>query len=259
MKNAADGINQMNAEDLRNEQPVLVVENLCRDYKMGNTVVPVLNNVSLRICAGETVAIVGASGAGKSTLLHVIGGLDQPTKGAVRFRGMDLYSISARQRTVLRARSIGFVFQFYHLLPELDVLENVMLPALNSNLGVLGFMRSPVFWEKTPARNNPRARAAKLLQAVGLAERAGHLPAELSGGEQQRSAVARALINDPELLLADEPTGNLDSVTGAHVLNILFELVKDRNRTLLIVTHNSDVARRCDRTLRLQDGALIAV
>ena len=245
-----------NAEDkTQNEtKPLLEVEILSRAYQMGAVVLPVLKDVSLKVFAGETVAIVGASGSVKSTLLHIIGGLDQPTRGAVRFHERDIYGMSGRQRTVLRARSIGFVFQFYHLLPELDVLENVMLPAMNSNLGFLGFS-SP---RRTLAQNSPRARALSLLQSVGLAERAVHLPAELSGGEQQRAAVARALVNEPELLLADEPTGNLDSMTGAQVLGVLFGLVRDNKRTLIMVTHNADVAARCDRVLKLRDGRLVS-
>jgi lipoprotein-releasing system ATP-binding protein len=244
---------------LPSEKPVLRVEELSRSYQMGTLVLPVLKSVSLEVFAGETVAIIGASGAGKSTLLHIIGGLDQPTRGTVRFHGKDIYAMSGRQRTVLRARSIGFVFQFYHLLPELDVLENVMLPALNSSLGLFGLAGSSFDSEQAISRASPKSRALSLLQSVGLAERSVHLPAELSGGEQQRVAVARALVNEPELLLADEPTGNLDSVTGAQVLNVLFGLVKNKSRTLLLVTHNSEIAARCDRVLKLQDGRLNAV
>ena len=247
-----------NAMNSRKEKPVVEVAALGRDYRMGTAVLSVLDNISLKVSAGETVAIIGASGAGKSTLLHIIGGLDQPTRGTVRLHERDIYAISARQRTVLRARNIGFVFQFYHLLPELDVLENVMLPAMNSNLGLLGFSRAPVQPKQTVARSSPRERALNLLQSVGLIQRAGHLPAELSGGEQQRAAVARALVNEPELLLADEPTGNLDSITGAQVLGVLFDLIRDKKRTLLMVTHNAEVAARCDRVLKLQDGSLIS-
>ncbi|MDD5482113.1 MAG: ABC transporter ATP-binding protein [Kiritimatiellae bacterium] len=238
--------------DAQTTTPILEVKNLNRSYQMGATALTVLGNVSLQVFAGETVAIIGASGAGKSTLLHIIGGLDQPTGGAVRLHGRDIYAMSGRQRTVLRARSIGFVFQFYHLLPELDVLENVMLPAMNSSLGLFGFAGRPASLDK------PGSMALKLLRSVGLAERSGHLPAELSGGEQQRVAVARALVNEPELVLADEPTGNLDSVTGAQVLNVLFGLVGDKRRTLLLVTHNAEVAARCSRVLKLKDGRLDA-
>jgi len=239
-------------------KPVLEIEELSRSYQIGATALSVLKNVSLKVFAGETVAIVGASGSGKSTLLHIIGGLDQPTSGTVHFQERDVYAMSGRQRTVLRARSIGFVFQFYHLLPELDVLENVMLPAMNSSLGLFGLAGRPVKSGKAVPPDNPRNRALNLLQSVGLTERADHLPAELSGGEQQRAAVARALVNEPELLLADEPTGNLDSKTGAQVLNVLFGLVKNDRRTLVMVTHNAEVAARCDRTLKLQDGSLFS-
>jgi lipoprotein-releasing system ATP-binding protein len=244
--------------EMQTAKPILEIENLGRDYRMGSAVLSVLDGISLKVAAGETVAIVGTSGAGKSTLLHIIGGLDQPTRGAVRFYDRDIYALSARQRTVLRARNIGFVFQFYHLLPELDVLENVMLPAMNSNLGLLGFSSRTLTARQAGARSNPRETAVNLLRSVGLAERTGHLPGELSGGEQQRAAVARALVNEPELLLADEPTGNLDSKTGAQVLNVLFSLVRDRNRTLLMVTHNTEVASRCNRVLKLQDGKLVS-
>lgn len=243
--------------DAQTAKPILEVDNLHRSYQMGAVVLSVLKNVSLKVFTGETVAIVGASGAGKSTLLHIIGGLDNPTRGTVRFHGNDIYAMSGRQRTVLRARSIGFVFQFYHLLPELDVLENVMLPAMNSSLGLFGFSGQPVQPEQAVAQDSPRNRSLNLLQSVGLVERADHLPAELSGGEHQRVAVARALVNDPELLLADEPTGNLDSVTGAQVLNVLFGLVRGKRRTLLLVTHNAEIAARCDRILKLQDGSLL--
>ena len=237
--------------DVHEEKPVLEVENLGRDYRMGVVVLSVLNNISIRVAVGETVAIIGASGAGKSTLLHIIGGLDQPTRGSVRFRGRDIYGMSARQRTVVRARSIGFVFQFYHLLPELDVLENVMLPAMNSNLGLLGFSGP----RRTLTQGNPRERAVGLLRQVGLAERAVHLPAELSGGEQQRAAVARALVNEPELLLADEPTGNLDSKSSADILG-MFQGLHQEGLTIVLVTHDPGIAKGAQRVLRLKDGNL---
>jgi len=242
--------------DVKTEESLLEVENLGRSYKVGATVLPVLKDVSLKLAAGETVAIVGASGAGKSTLLHVIGGLDQPTAGKVRFCGRDIYGMSPGQRTAFRARSVGFIFQFYHLLPELDVLENVMLPAMNSSLGLFGFACDMTGSGLASGGQRPHKRAQSLLQSVGLSGRADHLPGELSGGEQQRAAVARALINGPELILADEPTGNLDSATGGQVLDVLFGLVRDHQRTMLMVTHNAEVAGRCDRTLKLQDGVL---
>ena len=221
---------------------ILQVERLSKTYMLGQAAIPVLRDVSLAVRAGEVISIIGASGSGKSTLLHILGALDQPSGGTVRFQGRDLYALSAAQRTVVRARKIGFVFQFYHLLPELDVLENVMLPALSSagNSALIGM----------------RDRAQSLLEAVGLAGRANHLPMELSGGEQQRVALARALMNQPDLVLADEPTGNLDSVTGGQVLEFLFALTRGQRRTLVLVTHNIAVARLCDRVLELKDGCL---
>ena len=220
---------------------LLQAENLVRSFSMGNRRLDVLKGVSLAVGEGETVAITGKSGAGKSTLLHILGGLDRPTSGWVRFGGRDVFGVGDRERSAMRASRIGFVFQAYHLLPELTVRENVLLPAL----GLRGaFLRGGTL----------RARAMELLEMVGLAARAGHRPNELSGGEQQRVALARALMNEPRLLLADEPTGNLDSRTGDDVLRLLFGLVAGRGLTLLMVTHNDDVAARCSRTIVLRDG-----
>ncbi|MCX6992631.1 MAG: ABC transporter ATP-binding protein [Kiritimatiellaeota bacterium] len=221
-------------------EDILQVERLGKTYVLGQTAIPVLRDVSLTVRAGEIISIIGASGSGKSTLLHILGALDQPSGGTVRFQGRDLYALSAAQRTIVRGKHIGFVFQFYHLMPELDVLENVMLPALSGNSGGTGM----------------HDRAQSLLEAVGLAGRANHLPMELSGGEQQRAALARALMNQPDLVLADEPTGNLDSVTGGQVLEFLFALTRGQRRTLILVTHNIAVARLCDRVLELKDGCL---
>jgi len=212
-----------------------------RSFDLESRTLEVLRGVTLDVEAGETLAITGMSGAGKSTLLHVLGGLDRPTSGRVLYRGRDLYAAGDRERSAIRARKIGFVFQAYHLLPELTVLENVALPALS----VPGaFLRGAAL----------RARAAELLARVGLTERAAHRPNELSGGEQQRAALARALMNDPELILADEPTGNLDSQTGEDVLRYLFDLAAERGLTLVIVTHNEAVAARCRRHVVLRDG-----
>ncbi len=223
--------------------PLLCAENVEKTYAIERIVLPVLKGVSLTVHAGDMVSIMGASGAGKSTLLHTLGGLDQPTAGRVWFKGEDLYRLSGARRTEIRATRIGFVFQAYHLLPELDVLENVMLPAL-SRLGA---------WNGQPSL---RRRAMELLSKVGLAERAQHRPMELSGGEQQRVALARALMNDPEILLADEPTGNLDSRTGELVLHYLFELTREKGHTLVLVTHNEAVGAMCGRRLVLQDGRM---
>ena len=207
----------------------------------------VLQGVSLEVAPGEHVAILGRSGSGKSTLLNLLGGLDRPDRGhdaVVRIAGRDLLDMREGARARERARSIGFVFQSFHLLPELTILENVRLPALALPGG-----RKP---EKL-------ARARRLLEAAGLGDRLGHRPAELSGGEQQRAAVARALMNAPALLLADEPTGNLDSLTGMQVLDLVFDLSGSFFETppaLLMVTHSDAIAARCDRTLRLADGRL---
>ena len=216
-----------------------------RSFVMGARTLDVLRGVSLAVAEGESLAITGMSGAGKSTFLHVLGGLDRPTSGRVLYRGRDLYAAGDRERSAIRAQKIGFVFQAYHLLPELTVLENVLLPGLSATGA---FLRGAKL----------RAQAAELLARVGLSDRALHRPNELSGGEQQRAALARALMNGPELLLADEPTGNLDSRTGEDVLRSLFELAAERNLTLVIVTHNEAVAARCKRHVVLRDGLPVA-
>ena len=212
-----------------------------RSYAVETRTLDVLRGVDLSVAEGESLAITGMSGAGKSTLLHVLGGLDRPTSGQVLYRGRDLYALGDRERSAIRAQKIGFVFQAYHLLPELTVLENVLLPGLSAAGAFLRGQRL-------------RARAADLLARVGLTERAAHRPNELSGGEQQRAALARALMNGPELLLADEPTGNLDSKTGEDVLGYLFTLAAEHGLTLVLVTHNEAVAARCGRRLALRDG-----
>lgn len=214
-----------------------------RSFALTARQLDVLRGVNLTVAVGETLAITGLSGAGKSTLLHILGGLDRPTAGQVLYRGRDFYACRERVRAAIRAQKIGFVFQAYHLLPELSVLENVLLPGL-SLPGA--FLQGRAL----------RQRAGDLLARVGLAERQEHRPGELSGGEQQRAALARALMNRPELLLADEPTGNLDSQTGEDVLGYLFDLVREQNLTLVIVTHNEAVAARCSRHIVLRDGQL---
>ena len=221
-------------------ETILQAENIERVYTIGKTSLNVLKGVSLEVKAGETVSIMGESGSGKSTLLHVLGGLDTPKAGKVRFKGQDVYGMSPARRSRFRAENAGFVFQSFHLLPELDILENVALPAMA--------LRSS---------GNPKERAAELLKEVGLGERIGHRPQELSGGEQQRAALARALMNEPDIIFCDEPTGNLDSKTGDKVLHYLFQLVESRGHTLVLVTHSKDVASRCSRQLLLKDGLLI--
>lgn len=225
-------------------EAIVQADAITKAYQMGHRTLEVLRGVSVAIQPGETVAVIGPSGAGKSTLLHALGGLDQPSSGQVLFRGRDLYRLSPRDRTAIRARHVGFMFQAYHLLPELDVLENVLLPTMT-------------MWEMRRQRTQHREKAESLLTAVGLAERMHHTPLELSGGEQQRVALARALMNDPELVLADEPTGNLDSVTGDQVLKCLFSLTRERRHTLVLVTHNDEIAATCDRIIHLKDGRLL--
>ena len=220
-----------------------MAEDIHKTYVLPASKVKVLNGASLDVYEGESLAIVGVSGAGKSTLLHCLGALDRPDSGRVCISGEDVYEASCGRRATIRSAQLGFVFQSYHLLPEMDVLENVMLPAM----AVRGFMMN---------RAQVRERAVELLSAVSLLSRASHTPLELSGGEQQRVALARALMNDPAIVLADEPTGNLDDATGTQVLEHLFALTRDRNHALVIVTHSEALARSCDRAVRLVDGVL---
>jgi len=211
-----------------------------RVFKQAGTELHVLSGVDLALHPGEVVALVGPSGAGKSTLLHLAGLLERPNGGTVLIGGEDCSNLSDERRTLLRRSDIGFVYQFHHLLPEFSALENVMLPQMIAGV----------------TRSRARARAAALLDQVGLAPRAQHRPARLSGGEQQRVAIVRALANDPNLLLGDEPTGNLDHATGESVLNTLLDLVHRTGLAALIATHNLDLARRLDRVLALEDGRL---
>ncbi|MGN1360426.1 MAG: ABC transporter ATP-binding protein [Kiritimatiellia bacterium] len=221
---------------------VLRCEAVHKSYRLSGKTIPVLVGAELAVEEGERVAIVGRSGAGKSTLLHLLGGLDRPQAGRVWLCGEDLYGVRATRRDALRAGKIGFVFQSYHLLPEMDLTENVMLPAMA--LGKL-------------SRRAMRERAMDLLSEMGLADRAAHTPLELSGGEQQRVAIARALMNHPPVILADEPTGNLDRETGEQVLASLLKASVSRRHALVMVTHDPVVAARCDRMLRLEGGELI--
>jgi len=220
---------------------ILTSEKLDRSYTIGKTTLDVLKGVSLEVNEGETLSIMGESGSGKSTLLHVLGGLDNPKGGRVHFKGQDVYKMSMPRRARFRAENVGYVFQAFHLLPELDIVENVALPAM----------------AQRTAKGDAKARAEDLLAEVGLGERIGHRPQELSGGEQQRVAIARALMNDPDIIFCDEPTGNLDSKTGEKVLDYLFQLVEARRHTLVLVTHSQEVASRCSRELFLKDGVLV--
>jgi lipoprotein-releasing system ATP-binding protein len=219
---------------------LIALRNLSKEYVDGPRVVRVLSGLNLEIGAGERVAIVGESGVGKSTLLHILGTLDRPTGGEVWFDGENLTSKSERDLAQFRNREIGFIFQFHHLLPDFTALENVMMPALIAGTAAAA----------------ARRRASALLERVGLVERLEHRPGELSGGEQQRVAVARAIVQEPRAVLADEPTGNLDPVTGQGVQDLLMELNHERNITLVVVTHNASLAGAMDRTLRLTAGRI---
>ena len=220
--------------------PLLSARGLSKSYTMGRRTLEVLRGVDLDVTRGEFLALRGASGAGKSTLLHLIGGLDSPNAGEIRFDGQNLAAFSESQMTHFRNRRVGFVFQAYHLLPELTALENVCLPARVA---------------RTPAAQAV-ARGRELLARVGLGERTEHKPFELSGGEQQRVAIARALINEPELLLADEPTGNLDSRTSGEIIALLKTLHADKQTTLVIATHDANVAASAPRVIELVDGQI---
>ena len=220
--------------------PALELRGVRRVFKTGEAEISVLNGVDLALQRGEVVALVGPSGAGKSTLLHVAGLLERPDGGTVVIGGDDCGGLSDERRTLMRRSELGFVYQFHHLLPEFSALENVMLPQMIAGIG----------------RSRAREKAASLLAGVGLAPRSGHRPARLSGGEQQRVAIVRALANDPKILLGDEPTGNLDHATGEGVLDTLIDLVRHTGLTALIATHNLDLARRLDRIVALEDGRL---
>ncbi len=221
------------------------VADLHKSYRMGRQALHVLRGVSFEVSRGEFVAVVGASGSGKSTLLHLVGLLDRPDRGRIMLQGVDAGSLPAAGRNALRCRGIGFVFQFYYLLPELNVLENVLLPAKVDS--------STPAWLRR--RRQVKAEAVRLLDRLGLKDRAGHRPKELSGGERQRVAVARALINAPALLLADEPTGNLDSKTGRQIMALL-KSFNEAGQTIIMVTHDQSLAAEAGRTLHLRDGQL---
>jgi len=221
-------------------EPLIAAKAVTKSYTMGQRKLDVLRGVTLDIAAGEFIALRGASGAGKSTLLHLFGGLDAPNAGEIWFAGRNLAELGESELATLRNRRVGFIFQAYHLLLDLDALENVCIPARMA---------------RVPAPEAER-RGRELLQRVGLGERMEHKPFELSGGEQQRVAIARALINEPELILADEPTGNLDSRTGGEIMDLLLQLRAERNTTLIIATHDNHVATRAPREIHLADGVI---
>ncbi len=221
--------------------PALELSGVVREFHQGGSVLRVLDALDLRLMPGEIVALVGPSGAGKSTLLQIAGLLDNPDGGAVRLAGQDCARLNDAERSAVRRAEIGFVFQFHHLLPEFTAQENIVLPQLIAGTG----------------RRAARARAMELLISVGLEERASHRPAQLSGGEQQRVAIARALANSPRVLLADEPTGNLDQTTGERVAQQLIHLAHDTGVAALVATHNLALARSMDRIVRMEAGRLV--
>jgi lipoprotein-releasing system ATP-binding protein len=220
---------------------LLEVKELYKSFDSGSSRVEVLKGINLTIAESETIALVGTSGAGKSTLLHILGALDRPTSGSVVFRGKDITAMNEALLAGFRNQTVGFVFQFHHLLPEFSAIENTMMPALISGMG----------------KKEAEALAEGLLRDVGLEHRMTHKPGELSGGEQQRVAIARALVLTPPLLLADEPTGNLDTKTSEDVHALLTQLHRRRGTTLVIVTHNEGLAARMGRTIRLVDGRIM--
>jgi len=228
------------------DDSILEVEGLHKSYHMGATAVKVLKGVDLAVRKGEFVAIIGASGSGKSTLLHIMGALDKPDKGAVKFEKREMSRFGGGELNRFRNDAVGFVFQFYHLLDELNVLENIYLPAM-AGKSIAGWFA---------CRKEAKNRAAQLLAQLGLAERARHKPYQLSGGERQRVAIGRALMNEPRLLLTDEPTGNLDSATGNGILEVL-ERLNDAGQTIVIVTHDDRIANRAGRTVMLADGKIM--
>ena len=223
------------------QAPALHLQDLQRSYAQGSRVIEGLKGATASLYAGETVALLGPSGAGKSTLLHIAGLLERPDGGAVVINGVDCVKLGDSERTRMRRSEIGFVYQFHHLLPDFSALENIALPQL-----ILGL-----------SRTEAEERASQLLDSLGIAERADHRPAQLSGGEQQRVAIARAVANGPRLLLADEPTGNLDPPTAERVFEQLLSLVRQSGVAALIATHNLELAARMDRTLRLKEGLLV--
>lgn len=234
-------MNESESSQLTTSRPLVLIKDLCRSFKMGKQTVNVLNGINLTLQRREMVSIIGASGAGKSTLLHIMGTLDRPTSGQVLFEGKNMFKASETTLAGFRNRFIGFVFQFHHLLPEFTALENTYLPAL---------------MQKIP-KDQAREAATHLLTEVGLSHRLHHKPGELSGGEQQRVAVARALIRNPVLVLADEPTGNLDTHTGDELFNLLRRLNETYGTAFVIVTHNEKLSHQTDRLIHLQDGQII--
>jgi lipoprotein-releasing system ATP-binding protein len=228
---------------------ILQAVDVHKSYVIGSSRLEVLRGANLTVPRGELLAVVGASGVGKSTLLHVLGALDEPDSGQVLLNGENIFALSRARQDAIRNRTFGFVFQFYYLLPEFTALENVLMPAMVGR-SVFGWMRS---------RGKLRKKAVELLEQLGLGGRLRHRPTQLSGGEQQRVAIARALINDPPVLLCDEPTGNLDEKTSVDIVDALWALNRDSGLTTVIVTHNMDLARRAHRIVHLTEGRVEAL
>lgn len=220
---------------------MIKLKNVSKSYQMGEVTVHALDNVSLTIEKGEFIVIAGASGSGKSTLLHILGGLDRPNNGEVVWNGQDIRKISERKLAQFRNNTIGFVFQQFHLLPKTSVLENTLLPTMYNGRKV----------------NRSLEKAKDILKKLGLDDRIDHTPAQLSGGQQQRVAIARSLINSPKAILADEPTGNLDSKSGEQILKILERLNREENITLIVVTHDQQIAKKAKRIIKMKDGRII--
>ena len=225
----------------RNNCPAAIEgQNIVKQYRVGTVDTPVLRDISLKIARGEFVSIMGPSGSGKSTLLYILSGLDMPTKGSVLLNGRDISGLDDVKKSIMRRRNIGFVFQFYNLIPNLNVEENIMLPVLLDGKDMKGYKR----------------KLNDILDVVGLSERRRHTPRELSGGQQQRVAIARALINDPDIIFADEPTGNLDSKSGAEILALLRKINREQGKTVLMVTHSEDAAQYGNRMIYVRDGVI---
>jgi lipoprotein-releasing system ATP-binding protein len=227
---------------------VLEARQIAKVYRKGRHEVPVLSDCDFQAQRGQVTAILGQSGSGKSTLLHLLGTLDTPDEGEIYFEGKRIDNLARRKRDRFRNCQLGMIFQFYHLLPEITTLQNVLMPIMIQQ-GLFSYWRHRVAH---------RMRAQELLERVGLGHRLTHRPRELSGGEMQRAAIARALIGQPQLLLADEPTGNLDRETGQHILKLLLELNRERGLTIVLVTHDESIADDCDRVIRLEDGRIVA-